>query len=348
MVRFRASLLAGVSACALFAVAPVHAQPGDLPSRPALFAQAPAAVQHKWIWWIEGGPSYLSGDTTYIPGFTNPPFGVSANGWGGEVGAGVDYRFDTVWHLSAQFRYGWYGPRYKSSNPVASFIIPTDEVSATIPWPGNNTANRNEEHWLADFMIGRDLGLGQGLPVVGKFGVRIAEIRGKTEGTAVWYVPNGTGTPTLNACRAAPPPGFCTTHRRDYAQWNSFFGVGPRFEFDGAIPLAPRWTVQVMGGAGALYGRRKAANSVAVSQGGATVTYLGGGPIDAAASDRAWVFNCDAMLGLSYAITANYSLMLSYRFDGYWNALKGFDQNGQPVDLDRFYQGVMLRVTFNN
>ena len=45
----------------------------------------------------------------------------------------------------------------------------------------------------------------------------------------------------------------------------------------------------------------------------------------------------------SCAVTANYSLMLSYRFDGYWKALKGFDPNGQPVALDRFYQGVMLR-----
>jgi hypothetical protein len=54
------------------------------------------------------------------------------------------------------------------------------------------------------------------------------------------------------------------------------------------------------------------------------------------------------MLGLSYRISTQCTVMLSYRFDGYWKALKGFDPNGQPVALDRFYQGVMLRLTMNN
>jgi hypothetical protein len=58
--------------------------------------------------------------------------------------------------------------------------------------------------------------------------------------------------------------------------------------------------------------------------------------------------SADAMLGLSCTLTPNCSLMQSYRFDGYWKALKGFDQSGRPNDLDRFYQGVMLRLTMNN
>jgi hypothetical protein len=35
----------------------------------------------------------------------------------------------------------------------------------------------------------------------------------------------------------------------------------------------------------------------------------------------------------------------SYRFDGYFNAIKEFDANGNLVDVNRFYQGPMLRLT---
>lgn len=75
---------------------------------------------------------------------------------------------------------------------------------------------------------------------------------------------------------------------------------------------------------------------------------VSGCPVDASISDDAWVFNADAMVGLSYAISENLKATVSYRFDGYWNALKAFDSNGQVTSLNRFYQGVMLRLTVTN
>jgi hypothetical protein len=75
---------------------------------------------------------------------------------------------------------------------------------------------------------------------------------------------------------------------------------------------------------------------------------LSGCPIDTSISDDAWVFNADAMVGLSYAINDNFKATLGYRFDGYWNALKGFDSNGQVTDLNRFYHGAMLRLTMTH
>jgi hypothetical protein len=331
MNRFRVSLLAGVSAFALATASPAPA--ADLPVRPAPL-KAPPAIQHKWMWWIEGGPSYLSGDP-YVPGLTNPPFDVSAQGSGGEIAAGFDYLFDPGWHLSGQFRYSWYGPRSNSNNPVAVFQVPSDGGPITTAAQGSNSADRKEHRWLADFMVGRDLGIGIDTPVVGKFGVRIAEITGKTDGSALW---------------TNLPLGAATLYRVNYTQRNSFLGIGPRIELDGALPLAPRWILRYMGGIDALYGRRKATQDVSVSQAGAAVpttptTILSGGPVNADASDYAWVLNADAMVGVSYAISARWSLMLSYRFDGYWRALKAFDSNGQSVSLDRFYHGVMLRLT---
>ena len=65
-------------------------------------------------------------------------------------------------------------------------------------------------------------------------------------------------------------------------------------------------------------------------------------------SNNGFVFNLDAMLGLSFTITQNVSLMVNYRFDGYWNVLRGYDSNGNVTNHDRFYHGPMLRVTVTN
>jgi hypothetical protein len=152
---------------------------------------------------------------------------------------------------------------------------------------------------------------------------------------------------------------FCVTHRRDYTQNDSFFGGGPRLELDGSIPLAPRWSIDYMGGIAALYGRRTAVQTVNISQSVQTAyptplpaqlqpNCIAGCPVNAAFADNAWVPNADAMIGLSYQITPNIKTTLSYRFDGYWGALKAFDSNGQVIDVNRLYQGAMLRLTMTN
>jgi hypothetical protein len=38
-----------------------------------------------------------------------------------------------------------------------------------------------------------------------------------------------------------------------------------------------------------------------------------------------FVFNADAMFGVSDAVTSLIKVTLTCRFDGYWNALRGFD-----------------------
>ena len=50
---------------------------------------------------------------------------------------------------------------------------------------GTNTATRREHNWEADFMVGRDLGIGSRQPKR-KFGLRVADIWGQTNGTANW------------------------------------------------------------------------------------------------------------------------------------------------------------------
>jgi len=38
----------------------------------------------------------------------------------------------------------------------------------------------------------------------------------------------------------------------------------------------------------------------------------------------------------------------SYRFDGYFKALKTLDSAGNVTSIDRFYNGPMLRLTWKN
>lgn len=353
-------MLAGVSSLALIVAGPCTATASGLPPRPALVGKDPPTIEHRWTWWIEGGAAHLGGDPG-VAGLTTPPFDVTAKPWGWEAAAGFDYRFNSIWHLSGQFRYGSHAAGSASNNPLAVFnVIGTFPITtfAPVPREGSNTAEREESHWLADFMVGRDLGLGGGLPSTMRFGVRIAQIRGKTTGSAQW---NDIPITTFFApfCATSPLRVVCVARDRDYTQQNNFLGAGPRFELDGSIPLAPRWSLEYAGGISALYGRRTAVQKVNITQSGSTY-YTGiltpalrpncaaGCPVDAAFSDNAWVFNADAIIGLSYAVTPNIKAMVSYRFDGYWNALKGFDASGQLTNLSRFYQSAMLRVSVSD
>jgi hypothetical protein len=100
MRRFRVSLLAGVSACALAMASPAQTRAEERLPDPALLARAQAVFQPRFIWWFEGGPSYLGESASGVPGLNNPPFEVSAKTWGWEVAGGFDWRFDSIWHMS--------------------------------------------------------------------------------------------------------------------------------------------------------------------------------------------------------------------------------------------------------
>jgi hypothetical protein len=37
---------------------------------------------------------------------------------------------------------------------------------------------------------------------------------------------------------------------------------------------------------------------------------------------------------------------VNYRYEGYWNALRGFNATGSAVNLDRTYSGPTAKLTF--
>lgn len=348
MYRVRVTLLAGVSAIAITAAQPEISLAADLPARPVVATKAPpTAFRDRWTVWVEGGAALFGGDPG-VAGLTG--FDVDPKRWGWEAAIGVEFRPGmSPWIWSAQFRYGQHGSNTASNNPLAVFLIgsPTPTTPANVV--GTNSASRKEHHWVADFMVGRDMGLGGGQNTM-RFGVRIAEIRGKTNGSAQWGP--FPASPLILSCTAGVLTFYCATERRDYEQKSSFLGVGPRLAVDGQVPLGNRWALEYGGGVAALYGRRKAEQTVSISRtpptGVPTPICISGCPTSANSSSNGFVFNADAVLGLSYAITQNVNIMVSYRFDGYWNALRGYDSKGNVTNLDRFYHGPMVRLTMTN
>jgi hypothetical protein len=285
---------------------------------------------------MEGGGTGLGGGDPYIGGFASPGFAVKPKRWGWEVAGGVDYRFNSVWHLSAQFRYGRNKAASRSHGPQATFSVPTSATATTptivpVRVNGSGSASRKEDHWLADFMVGRDMNIGVGTSQF-KVGVRVASINGKTTGSATWNVPTTTAA-TVTAA-----------HTRSYVQKSTFVGVGPRAALEGSIPLGGAWAFDYNMGVAALFGNRKGEQTVTISGPNANPC-LAGCPAAATTSSNGTVLNFDVQPGISYAIRRNTKLTASYRFDGYWNAMRTADSDSNNVNVDRFYQGAYLRLT---
>jgi hypothetical protein len=324
----RRLLLAGVSALALAAASP-EVRAADL-TRPPL--KAPAIFSPQWTWWIEGGGFHTGGGSVYF----GDPTEVGKPKWGWEGALGFDYQFDPVWHVSAQFRYGQ-AKKSGSFGRNGTVLVPGYYYSYfggggnyVVPYAvnGNGSYSHKETHWVADFAIGRDVGLGSGSAQV-KAGIRIADIHAKTNGSAT---SNSTPTYCYYGCYGS------AQHNFTFEQTSRFLGAGPRLGIEGSVPLGGAWTLDYLAGVAVLYGQR----SLDVTTTGSAASF---GINAMGVSDNGVVPNVDAQLGLSYMFTPNFKLTASYRFDGYWNALKTINSSGAVANEDRFFYGPMLRAT---
>jgi hypothetical protein len=295
----------------------------DLP----LKAPAPVVDATRCAWWGEGGAVQFRNGSNFLGG------SGAATGnakWGSEGALGFDCRFGpSPWHVSAQARYG--AERNSGSGTaVGTFFVPTNVFTVPPPRlgpvniPAATSITHKEDHVVIDFAVGRDIGLGVGATQL-KFGLRIAEITDKLSGAGVFNVPTHTGlAPMVQAPFSV--------------QQNSrFAGAGPRVGIDGSIPLGGAWSIDYLAGAAVLFG-----------QSSVDVTGLGAVPplgANLGVSSAVSIFNLDAQAGLSYWFSPDMKLTASYRFDGYWGALKTISSGGALTNTDRFYNGPMLRFT---
>jgi hypothetical protein len=331
MRKTRAALFASVSIVALAATSS-SVMAADLPAKAPKITPA-AAPQNLWTWWVEGGA--IDTADPYF-GLSAPLTGVRPN-WGWEAAIGFDRRVGPMspYHWSGQFRYGAAKRSTISFSRYETFIGGTPTARTTpVTGVGNGTGDVKEFHWLVDFSVGQDFGLGGGVTQA-KVGIRVAELSSKLSANEA-FIGSFSGATSVHG-------------NISYYQRSRFLGIGPRIGIDGSVPLGGSWTFDYLGDAAVLFGQRKFDSTItpALLYDGTTtpVVVLSGLPNMSSTSSTVAVFNLDAQAGISYWFTPNYKLTASYRFDGYWNALREYDVNGNVVNVDRFFHGPMLRFT---
>jgi hypothetical protein len=230
----RLTLLAGASVLALVAASP-NASAADMAAPMAKKAPPPpaAVVKDRWSWWIEGGAFGSGGGDVNFAG----PVGLKPN-WGGEGAIGFDWQAAAFapWHFSGQFRYG----AATKGRPLALAVSGTaGGTPFAVTVVGNESLR--EDHWLVDFAVGRDLGVGNA-NAQWKFGVRVADLRAKL--TAAGVISGTVG-------------GSATTTPFTIVEKSNFLGAGPRLGIEGSTPLGGAWSFDWLAGAAALFGHRE-------------------------------------------------------------------------------------------
>lgn len=312
-------MLVTVSVAALAIALPDIADAADLATKAPVYKAAPAAKPVITAY-IEGGPMWTAGGSV---NYLDPEFGVNRTinpGVGWTAAAGIDYRLaGSPWHLSADFRYG--KGRDKSESFSSLSITPPGFSS------GLTSAHHDEDHWVADFMVGRDIGLGAQSQV--KFGVRVADLRATTDVT-------GGGSTVF--------PIASLTFSSAFTMRSRFLGAGPRAAIDGTVAIQGPWSLDYRGGLAVLYGDRElnqtGGGTFCISIVGCSTTAFNG-----SFNSSGWVPNADASLALSYAVTPAARISAGYQVDHYWSALRTFDAGGNPVSVDRDYSGPFVRLT---
>jgi hypothetical protein len=339
--RARLALYATVSVFALAAASP-KVRGADLPVKapPALIPAA--VVRDEWNVWVEGGAFWTRGANN------SDPVNVGRDPPGGEGAAGFDYLIGgTPYHLSGQFRYGvastsgTFARNGAVSVPTVCTSPPCAASVAQVPASG--TFTNRETHWLLDFAAGREVGLGGLGPTQLKAGLRIADISDKVSGGANFVAPSAFCSFFAHSFGSCAPVGFigAAPGAFSFEENSKFFGVGPRVGLDGTVPLGGHFAIEYLGGVAELFGRR----SLNLATGGSAATF---GILPLSVSGNAAVFNLDAQAGITYFFTPDLKITASYRFDGYWDALKTINTAGTIVNADRFFYGPMLRLTVIN
>lgn len=343
----RGSLLTGASVFAL-SVSASAAQAQSISRREV----APPPFNPTFKIWGEGTLLNTAGGAFNGASLPGLPASTTFSPRAGFEGAlGFDYRWDRSWHFVFDIRYGKSRTTTRTTGSSSSTIFTTFGIPLGSPFTGytgfrvntqadSSTARttQRESHLVANFMIGRELGLGLGAfrPDV-QFGVRIADLRAaatsqinnqSTLTSTTFY----SGT-TLNIVDQT----ITTTGTSAFASWKSrFFGIGPRAAIAGGVPISGAWSFDYGGGIAGLIGNRTFNASVFGTAGSFAIGQSG----------SAFVFNADAMAALSYSFSTQFKVSGGLRGDYYRSALSSFNvSTGAISNIDRLYWGPFVRLT---
>lgn len=325
----RGSLLTGASALALSvsgytgeALAQFQVPTGPTPPSP-------------WTVWVEGGTFKTGGggmSVPSLPGLTAPFMTVGPRG-GAEGAFGFDYNWTGPWHFVFDFLYGKSKTATNSSSSQSHFSNTFPSFGKTFHSSGNSsnsqTAWEREHHFVADFMIGRDFGLGNTTAQF-QVGIRIADLSATVNVSQAFnsnfFSTNGRGGSSQSTSEAAT------------GTWKSrFFGVGPRLAVLGGIPIWGAWSVDYQAGIAGLVGNRTLDYNVVVIPGASSSGDF---------SKNAVIFNADTWGALSYAVTPHVKVSGGIRADYYANVLTTYNAtSGAATTVDRLFWGPFLRLT---
>jgi hypothetical protein len=262
--------------------------------------------------------------------------GLSPRG-GLEGAAGFDYNWAGPWHAVFDIRYGKSRTATNGSSSSSSSSFHTTVFRTFFSSNNSNsnsqTAWEHESHLVADFMVGRDFGLGT---TTGEwqFGIRLADLSAKT-----WVQQSATASSSFFATTYFGRNFSGSTSSTETATgtfYSRFFGAGPRLAVTGGVPIQGSWSIDYEGGIAGLIGDRSFNYTVTITPG----TALWG-------SNNSYgiVFNADAWAGLSYAFTSHFKVTGGIRGDYYANALTTYNTAGGLTNVDRLYWGPFLRLT---
>jgi hypothetical protein len=318
----RGALLTGVSALALMG------------SIQQAYAVDPVPT---WQVWIEGASFQTNGGGLFgpaaWPGFMGTVFnpGMSPN-TGGEIAAGFDYHLAySPYHFVFDIRGGW--SRAATQNPSSSSTFHTSSFfgifSTLIDTNNSGIIKEHESHVVADFMAGRDFGLGRGLAQF-QVGIRVADLN------AVSQAQLNTATTTKNSFYSSTT--VTQSGQTAVGTFKSrFFGAGPRAAFTDSVPLGGQWSAEFAAGMAGLIGSRTLDVAITTSPGGFYSAGYGGNAV---------IFNADAWAGLSYRFTPNFKIIAGLRTDYYNNALLTYNPvTGGLQTVDRNFWGPFVRLS---
>lgn len=296
--RMRTLMLASASVAALW-LGRVDAQAADLAPQPA--EPLPPAVERGTISLTAMGYGFLQADkgVAIVPFDTVDPL----IGLGG--GLGITYQPAlSPWSFGVNARYG---TTEKKSKSLAFTSAPSTS--------GVATDKRKSSHFIVDFTVGRDMGLGltpAGDPMLQlQAGLRFAHLEDKLDEQAI--------------VTFGPPRTLGTSVKR------SFTGFGPRLGVAMSMPVAASLSLDGTAGAALLYGR--ATEKVTLTNAGAVTGVFKN-------NKNGWIPGIDASLAVAYALNPSAKVSLGYRVEAYFNAYSvAFPAGGDIQDKDFIVHG---------
>ena len=246
-------------------------------------------------------------------------------GWSGRAGAGIPIMPGLSIAAYARFGVTRKGKDKDAVIPSSSLYFYNVLGGDNPTFYHNGSVEHKEKHTIIDFEVRKDVGLGMGIAVTAKGGVRYASFDSETR-TEFFYAADTILHEKRNA---------------------GFHGIGPRLGLDVRVPVNGPWVVDLSGSGSVLWGRKKRSSFAAGE-------YVGPGGVNVSSHDSVW--NLEGSAAVSY-VGKNVELSLGVRAEQWWgvfdqtrlfafdNGIGAFQNYTGKDDADRLHWGPFVKLT---